>query len=61
MKVQLSKQQRDEIRSELESYVEKLRLADVDDKAERWFPQHDDTVTETTREFHKRMANVWRG
>lgn len=61
MKIQLSKEQREEIRNELDTYVEKLRMADVDDKAERWFPPHHDGLTDTTREFHQRMLNVWRG
>ena len=61
MKVQPSKETRDEIRNELDSYVEKLRLADVEDKTERWFPPHHDGVTDSAREFHDRMLNVWRG
>lgn len=61
MKIQPSKQQRDEIRDELDRYVEKLRLVEPAVEAERWFPPHHDGVTDSAREFHDRMLNVWRG
>lgn len=61
VKVQKSVKQREEIRAELDRYVDQLKRVDVESKAERWFPPHQDDVTETTRDFHQRMLNVWRG
>lgn len=61
VRVQKSVKQREEIRAELDRYVDQLKRVDVESKAERWFPPHQDSVTETTRDFHQRMLNVWRG
>lgn len=49
----------EEIRNELDRYVEQLRL--VEPTTDRWFPPHHDGLTDKAREFHDRMLNVWRG
>ena len=55
------KKQREQINAELDRYIDQLRNVDVEAKAERWFPPHNDPVIETTREFHERLSSFWRG
>lgn len=41
-----------------EHYVNRLRDITVDENP-KWFPPHQDTLTEDTRSFHKELGELW--